>query len=79
MKPDEVSGKVLIECKEQQVTPIYRIIKSSLKDGKCPKNWKKAIIVPIYKRKDRENSLNYRPISLPTVETKKYKKVIKDK
>ncbi len=46
--PDEVSGHILKNCRQQIIVPIYDIIKCSVESGKVPKQWKRAD-VPICK------------------------------
>ena len=55
MGPDEVSNWMLRECKEQLVEPIWDVINSSLREGKVPREWKRANIVPIYKAGKKQN------------------------
>ena len=79
MGPDGVSGWILRECREQLVEPIWEIITSSLKEGRVPKEWKRASIVPIYKGGKRTEPLNYRPVSLTSVVGKLCEIVIKER
>ena len=39
----------------------------SLNSATVPSDWKKTIVIPIYKRVDRSAFANYRPISLTSV------------
>ena len=77
--PDDVSGWILKECRDQLVEPIWDIIDSSLKEGKVPKEWKRANIVPIYKGGDKTDPLNYRPVSLTSVLGKICETIIKER
>ena len=45
--PDEVSGKILKECRNELINPVYDIIKCSVESGKVPVEWKRAEIAPI--------------------------------
>ena len=78
LDPDGVSGFILKECRNQLVVPIYDIIKCSIVTGKVPREWKRADIIPIYKCGNKEDSLNYRPVSLTSVVCKMCEKVIKE-
>ena len=40
------------------------IVKDCLSQGKFPHEWKKAIVVPVYKKGSKLSLENYRPISL---------------
>ena len=64
MGPDGVSGWTLKECKEQLVQPVWEVITSSVKEGRVPKEWKRANIVPIYKGGKKTDPLNYRLVPL---------------
>ena len=60
----------LKECREQLVEPIWNVINSSLKEGKVPRELKRANIIPIYKGGKKTEPLNYRPVSLTSVVSK---------
>jgi hypothetical protein len=46
--------------------------------GIVPKNWKEAIVTPIYKRGPKAEPGNYRPVSLTSVPCKVMESLIKD-
>ena len=50
----------------------------SYNSGNLPHDWKTANIVPIYKKGDRADPNNYRPVSLTSVPCKLMESVIKD-
>ncbi len=79
MGPDEVNGWILKECREELEEPIWEIINSSLKEGKVPKEWKRANIVPLYKGGNKMEPLNYRPVSLTSIVSKLCEIVIKNR
>ena len=57
----KMSGKAITE-------PLFKIFKDCLKRGIFPDDWKKGNVVPIFKKDDKQNIKNYRPVSLlPTV------------
>ncbi|XP_063852408.1 uncharacterized protein LOC135095489 [Scylla paramamosain] len=65
---DGVSSWILKECGKQ------------LAEGKISIDWKRADIVPIYKKECREELLNYnRPVSLTSVDAKICERIIKDR
>ncbi len=64
--PDEISNWILSECAEELCKPLQIIFQSSIEQGKLPDIWKKANIVPLYKKGNRI-PLNYRPVSLTSV------------
>ena len=77
MGPDAVSGQVLKECRKELLEPLYNIINCSINTGKVPKEWKRADIVPIYKNGNKQEPLNYRPVSLTSVVCKVCEIIIK--
>ena len=77
--PDGISNWVLKECCNQLVDRIHSMIRLSLLQGKIPKDWKRANIVPIYKGGNKEDPLNYRPVSLLSVVGKLCERIVKDK
>ena len=54
------------------------IFKSSLDSGKLPSNWKRARVVPIFKKGNVADPGNYRPISLTSIACKIMEKIIKN-
>ena len=55
------------------------IFKSCLENGKFPNDWKKANVVPVHKRNNKQLIENYRPISLLPVCGKILERVIYNK
>ena len=76
--PDEVSPWVLKECAEELSLPIFMIFSNSLEQGKLPDIWKSANITPIFKKGNRSNPLNYRPVSLTSVICKMLERLIRE-
>ena len=72
-----VSGYILKECRQEITESINDVIEYLLKTGKRPKEWKRADIIPIYKNGNKEESRNYRPVSLTSIVCKICEKVIK--
>ena len=53
------------------------MIRSSIEEGRVPKEWKRANVVPIYKGSKKTEALNYRPVSLTSVLGKICETIIK--
>ena len=64
MGPDGVHPKILKECHSELAKPITIIIKESLSNGMVPALWVVAKVCPVYKKGDKADPLNYRPVSL---------------
>ena len=75
--PDEISCWVLKECAHELSKPLYIIMQESLNQGKLPESWKRANIVPLFKKGNRQEPLNYRPVSLTSVVCKIMEKIIR--
>jgi hypothetical protein len=66
--PDSVPSHYVRNTSSQLVIPLTILFNHSIRTGQIPELWKRAIVVPIYKKKGRMNdSKNYRPISLTSV------------
>ena len=76
---DGISNWILRKCSHQLADKIHAGILSSLTEGKVPTDWKRADIVPIFKGGNKEEPLNYRPVSLTSVVVKICEKIIKDR
>ena len=63
---DEISYRLMKEAGPALVGPLVTLFNRSLLLRQVPDEWKKAIVIPIFKggRKDRQEPSSYRPISL---------------
>ena len=65
--PDGIPSKLLKETAAEISPAITLLFQASIDQGKVPPQWKKAQIVPIFKKGSRSSPANYRPISLTSV------------
>lgn len=65
-----MSTKLLKEIMPYIVAPLVPILNSCLRAGVFPKSMKLAEVIPIYKKGDRHDPSNYRPISMLPVLSK---------
>ena len=59
--------RLVLECCKYVVPPsvdLYKLFKSFLDKGKLPQEWKKAKVVPVHKKNDKQLVKNYCSISL---------------
>ena len=76
--PDGIQARILQELVSHIALPITVILKQSAKDGKIPKDWKQANVIPIYKKGSKNIAENYRPVSLTSLVCKLMEKFIKE-
>ena len=68
--PDGLPGDLLKIC-AHEIADVYTLLfQASLNQGHLPSDWKRANIVPVFKKGDRGRVENYRPISLTSVSSK---------
>ncbi|CAM5121725.1 unnamed protein product [Eretmochelys imbricata] len=78
MGPDALHPRVLKELADVIAEPLAVISENSWRLGEVPDNWKKANIVPIFKKGQNEDPGNYRPVSLTSVPGKIMEHVLKE-
>ena len=76
--PDYIHARLLKELAAILAGPITALFNLTLKTGKIPEDWKKAIISPIFKKGSKHLASNYRPISLTSVLCKILESFVRD-
>ena len=66
-------------CDTSICRPLKLIFQSCLESGKFPNEWKKANVVPVHKKGDKQILKNYRPISLLPIAGKIFERLLYDK
>ncbi|CAM5120821.1 unnamed protein product [Natator depressus] len=64
MGPDALHLRVLKELADVIAEPLAITFENSWRSGEVPDKWKKANVVPIFKKEKKEDPGNYRPVSL---------------
>ena len=75
---DDLLINMIKLCDIEIVKPLYLIYMKSLKIGRFPSSWKKANVLPIHKKENRQLKKNYRPISLLPICGKIFEKLMFD-
>ena len=75
--PDGVHPTVLKECAMVLAYPLFMIYKASLAMGELPLDWNRANVSPIFKKGNRIDPMNYRPVSLTSVPCKIMEKILR--
>ena len=74
--PDLVSTRILKEYAEILAPALSKIFQQTLDSGQVPEDWKKANVSAIYKKANKQDPANYRPVSLTSVACKCLEHVI---
>ena len=61
---DDISPKIISKSSPEIAMPLCHIANLSMQHGSFPSLMKLAKVIPIYKKGDKNNVINYRPISL---------------
>ena len=65
--PDGLNARVLKEC-SSEIAPILTLIyNESLAQGTVPDDWRQANVAPVFKKGEKYNAANYRPVSLTSI------------
>ena len=65
--PDGLSAMVLKEC-ISEIDPILALIyNETLAQGTVPDDWRQANVAPIFKKGEKYDAANYRPVSLTCI------------
>ena len=73
------SIRMLKMCRESIHKPLEYLFRASLNDERFPSEWKKANVVPIHKKDDKQFLKNYRPVSLLPICAKIFERIIYNK
>ena len=68
--PDGIPPRVLKYCASSIAPVLQKIYQASIDTSYLPRDWRTANITPIFKKGDRTNPENYRPVSLTSVPCK---------
>ncbi len=77
--PDGIHGKILKNCSVGLAFPLTCIFRVSYNCGSIPQEWKHANVVPIFKKGNKGDVENYRPISLTCLVMKIFERIVKVK
>ena len=65
--PDGVTARVLKNCSHSIAPVLQKLFQKSISTGSLPLDWRYANITPIYKKNDKSEPSNYRPVSLTSI------------
>ena len=76
--PDNIFAKIIKECKFTLSDYLCKLFNESLHFKIIPDNWRYSTITPVYKKGDKCNVANYRPVSLCCISCKLLESFVKD-
>jgi hypothetical protein len=68
--PDTINARMLKECCNELGDILTAIFNKSIKTGQVPDDWRKANVAPIFKKGEKYDPSNYRPVSLTCISCK---------
>ena len=77
--PDEIHGKLLYEIRSEIAGPLAHLFNLSLSEGYIPQDWRDANVIPLFKKGNKNQAQNYRPVSLLSIVGKLLESLIKEK
>ena len=75
--PDGIPAVLLKSCSAELCEPIRLIWEESMAAGTVPKFYKEAYVAPLYKKDNRAQPVNYRPVSLTSHIIKTYERIVR--
>lgn len=76
--PDGLHPRVILEVADVLVEPLWIIFNNSLEKHQVPSEWKLANITAIFKKGDKSDPSNYRPVSLTSILSKVMEKIVRE-
>ena len=73
---DQLSIRMIKTCGDSITFPLKLIFKSMINEGVFPDDWKKKNVVPYHKKKSKNLTKNYRPISLLPIFSKVFERLV---
>ena len=74
--PDGIHTRLIVEVADEIITPLEHIYNMSIFTGVVPSDLKIAKVIPIFRKGDKSECCNYRPISLLNVFNKILEKLV---
>ncbi|PKU44717.1 rna-directed dna polymerase from mobile element jockey-like [Limosa lapponica baueri] len=76
MGPDGIPPRVLRELAEVIAGPLSIIFERFWREGEVPEAWRKASVIPVFKKGKKEDPGSYRPVSLASIPGKVMERLI---
>ena len=76
--PDNIHPRFIQQTRDYIKKPLTKIFRKSLDESKLPAIWKCANVTAIFKKGERKDPANYRPISLTSVPGKLMERLVRN-
>ena len=76
--PDKLYPRILKELCNELAKPLTYFFNLSIEKGELPEEWKLAEVTAVFKKGDKQNPGNYRPISLTCILCKVLESLVRD-
>ena len=77
-RPDNIHGLIFKKCSRVLAKPLSLIFTVIYNTGLLPEEWKLSNVIPVFKKGDKKDVQNYRPISLTCIAAKVMERVMYD-
>ena len=74
--PDEIPAYILKTAADELAPALAWFFQLSIDQGEIPQDWRQALVVPIFKKGDKHQPSNYRPVSLTSITCKLLEHII---
>ena len=74
--PDSIPAFILKAAADELAPALAILFQLSLDQGEIPADWREALVVPIFKKGDKHQASNYRPVSLTSITCKLLEHII---
>ena len=74
--PDDIPMMLHREAADEIAPAITLLFQASSNQWNTPSTWRRALVVPIFKKGSKPDASNYRPISLTSVLCKHYEHIL---
>lgn len=76
--PDGIPSAVYCRCMSALAEPLCRIFNQSFVDSTFPAIWKQSFLVPVHKKGEKRNVINYRGITSLSAASKLFEMIVSD-
>ena len=73
---NEIPARLIKECSDQIASSLCNIFNRSIASGIFPEEWKCSKVIPLFKKEERSDLNNYRPISVTPIVAKVFERMI---